>query len=155
MYKRLHIASAVFTVISIAGAMLLVTAGSRTVYICPHCAAHQTRWRYLGFAGQGEESNEFTEWYVAHRPAHTHAWQRASCTRSYSITGTTTMWACGEVHPLCLIPPELLVEFAEHADEETLDAYFREVASEDEELRERAVKRIWNTIQQTDVAKSP
>jgi hypothetical protein len=146
MVQRLLIVGCLLAIVIGAAAMLPVTAGSRTVYVCPHCTAQQTRWRYLDFTGQTEESNEFSAWCAAHRPAHVHVWRRASCTRGYSIVGMTTYWGCGDVHPVSLVPPELLLEFATKADEETLDAYFREVGAEDRETQERAIKKIWDTL---------
>jgi hypothetical protein len=128
-------------------AALSVTAGSRTVFVCPHCTTRQTRWYYLGFSGRYDEANEFTEWFLAHRPAHQHSWERCSCTRGYNALGMTTYWGCAPVHPVSTVPPELLREFAEQADSETLDAYFRDVASDDPKLQEQAVSLVWGHVE--------
>src|SRR5258705_6436622 len=92
------------------GLLMPVTVSTRKRYACTLCRAERTERTFLGFSWQRDRDSEFTDWYQTHRPAHDHEWGRLTCTRGFSIFGTTTFFGCGPRHPVCDIPPATLRE---------------------------------------------
>ena len=101
---------------------------------------------FLGYSWQTESDSVFTEWYRKNRPEHQHEWGRLTCTRGFSIFGTTTFFGCGPRHPIGDIPPDVLRRFVEHADINTLTAYFDGITSTNRESQQQAVRLAWDSI---------
>ncbi len=49
-------------------------------------------------------------------------------------------FSCYDLHPVCDVPQDVLLFFVEHSDEATINAYFAGIASDDEEVQQRAAK---------------
>src|SRR4026209_1401345 len=84
--------------------LMPITVGTRSPKTCTLCRAERIDRTFLGYSWQSYRETEFTGWYRAHRPAHQHEWGRLTCTRGFSLLGTTTSFGCGPRHPVCDIP---------------------------------------------------
>ena len=148
MRKRRIIKISCWVVGAVVGVGLLmpVTVSTRQRYTCTFCRTERTDRTFLGYSWQRERDTEFTAWHRSHRPAHEHEWGRLTCTRGFSIFGTTTFFGCGPRHPVCDIPPDTQKEFAERADTNTLTAFFEGIASTNREAQSRAVQMAWDQI---------
>jgi hypothetical protein len=128
------------------GLLLPVTVATRTIQTCVLCRAEREDRSLLGYSWLNLRDTAFTYWYREHRPAHEHAWGRLSCTRGFSILGTTTYFGCAPRHPVCRIPSETLRAFAERSDTNTLNAFFEGITSTDRETQNKAVQIAWERI---------
>lgn len=147
--KKRHaiiIACGLMAVTVTTGLLLTITVSTRTRKTCTLCRAERIDRTFLGFPWQHYLDTEFSNWYRSHRPAHEHQWGRLSCTRGFSIYGTTTYFGCGHRHPICDIPPAALRDFAERADTNTLTAFFNGITSTNEETQRQTVQMAWNVI---------
>jgi hypothetical protein len=144
--RAIKIACGVVAAIVAAGALMAVTVSTRSPKTCTLCRAERIDRTFLGYSWQSYRDTEFTEWYRAHRPAHQHEWGRLTCTRGFSIFGTTTFFGCGPRHPICDIPPDTLRQFAEHADTNTLAAFFDGITSTNRDTQRQAVQLAWDRI---------
>lgn len=117
---------------------------SRTIYTCLHCRAERTNHRLFGYPWQSLCDTEFTKWYLAHKPAHEHSWERCSCTRGRNIFGGTIRWACGRIHPIGLFPPQEQRKFAEVASATELSAFYQGILSTNRETQKEAIESAWN-----------
>jgi len=130
------------------GLLPTVTVATRTRLTCALCRAERTDRMFLGCAWQRYHDTEFTDWYRSHRPSHDHSWGRLSCTKGFSILGTTTYFGCGPRHPVCAIPPATLRKFAEAAGADTLTVYFDGIISTNLKSQTRAVQMVWDQVLQ-------
>ena len=128
------------------GVLLPVTVSTRTIQTCTLCRAERTNRTFLGYAWQSYKDTVFTGWHREHRPTHEHEWARLSCTRGFSIFGTTTYFACGRRHPAGDIPPAMMRQFAEASDAKTLDSFFEGITSTKSETQKAAVQMAWDKI---------
>jgi len=71
---------------------------------------------------------------------------RLTCTRGFSVFGTTTFFGSGPRHPICDIPPDTLRQFAERADTNTLATFFDGITSTKREAQRVAVQMAWDRI---------
>ena len=147
--RAIKIACGVVAAIVAVGVLMPLTVSTRSPKTCTLCRAERTDRTLLGYSWQSYRDTEFTAWYQAHRPAHEHQWGRLTCTRGFSVFGTTTFFGCGPRHPVCDIPPATLREFAERADTNTLTAFFDGIASNNREAQSRAVQMAWDRILDT------
>jgi hypothetical protein len=130
----------------VAGLLMLITVTSRTTKTCTFCRAERIDRSVLGYSWQSYRDTEFTGWYRTHRPPHRHEWGRLTCTRGFSIFGSTTYFRCGSRHPVCDIPPDRLRQFAENADTNTLTVFFEGIASTNRETQRQAVQMAWDRL---------
>jgi hypothetical protein len=137
----------VATVIAV-GALMAVTVATRSPKTCTLCRTERMDRTLFGYSWQTYRDTEFTGWYQTHRPAHQHEWGRLTCTRGFSIFGTTTFFGCGPRHPICDIPPDELRQFAENADTNTLAEYFAGITSTNRVEQKKAVQLVWDTSTQ-------
>ena len=144
--RAIKIACGVVAAIVAASVLMAVTVSTRSPKTCTLCRAERIDRTFLGYASQSYRDTEFTEWYRAHRPAHQHEWGRLTCTRGFSIFGTTTFFSCGPRHPICDIPPDTLRQFAEHADTNTLAAFFDGITSTNRDTQRQAVQLAWDRV---------
>ena len=128
------------------GLLLPVTVSTRSPKTCTLCRAERIDRTFLGYSWHSFRSTEFAGWYQAHRPAHEHEWGRLTCTRGFSVFGTTTFFGCGPRHPICDISPAALREFAERADTNTLTAFFDGIVSTNSERQRQSVQMAWDRI---------
>jgi hypothetical protein len=132
------------------GALLPVTVRTRTIFTCILCRTEKTAVSVIGFNSVQLKETEFTEWYKAHRPVHEHLWGRVSCTRGYSIYGTTTLFSCGKQHPAAILRPAWLRRFAETADANTLERYFTLITSTNRESQREGADLAWDEFVEAD-----
>jgi len=144
--RAIKIACMVIAACVLVGALVTVTVATRSPKTCTLCRAVRIDRTFLGYSWQTYRDTEFTEWYRTHRTAHQHEWGRLTCTRGFSILGTTTFFGCGPRHPVCDIRPELLRQFAERADTNTLTAFFDGITSTNRDLQLQAVQLAWDRI---------
>jgi hypothetical protein len=144
--RAIKIACGVVVAIVAVGALLPVTVATRSPKTCTLCRAERMDRTFLGYSWRTDRDTEFTEWYRTHRPQHQHEWGRLTCTRGFSIFGTTTLFGCGPRHPICDIPSDTLRQFAEHADTNTLAAFFDGITSTNRDTQRQAVQLAWDQI---------
>jgi hypothetical protein len=144
--RAIKIACGVVVEIFAVGALMTVTVATRSPQTCTLCRTERMDRTFLGYSWQKQRDTEFSEWYRAHRPKHQHEWGRLTCTRGFSIFGTTTLFGCGPRHPICEISPERLRQFAEHADTNTLAAFFDGITSTNRDAQRQAVQLAWGRI---------
>jgi hypothetical protein len=151
MNKRRIIKIACWVVCAVVavGVLMPLTVSTRAPKTCTLCRAERIDLTFLGYSWQSFRDTDFTGWYQAHRPAHEHEWGRLTCTRGFSVFGTTTFFGCGPRHPVCDIPPATLREFAERADTDTLTAFFDGIASTNREAQRQAVQMACDKILET------
>lgn len=144
--RIIKITCGVILAVVIVGGLMPVTVATRTTYTCTRCRAARIERTLFGFTWHRYQDTAFSDWYRGHRPTHEHQWTRFTCTRGFCIFGITTSFACGPRHPICEISPDLLREFVEHADTNTLTAFFEGVSSTNRETQNLAVQMAWNGI---------
>lgn len=151
MTKRgaIKIAYGLVAAIVAIGVLMPITVSTRAPKTCTLCRAERIDRTFLGYSWQSYRDTEFTSWYRTHRPPHNHQWGRLTCTRGFSVFGTTTFFGCGPRHPVCDIPPDTLRQFAEQADTNTLTAFFDGITSTNREAQRLAVQMAWNRILET------
>lgn len=128
------------------GILLPTTVAVRSRFTCILCRQERVDHRFLGIEWNDMHETEFTEWYRIHRPAHSHDWRRAGCMVGKNIFGKPTFFACPILHPVCSIPTDSLKDFAEHADTNTLDAFFSGVISTNRDMQEKAIELVYEKI---------
>jgi len=121
------------------GVLTPITVATRSLKTCTLCRAERMDRTSLGYSWQTYRDTEFSDWYRTHRPEHQHEWGRLTCTRGFSVFGTTTYFGCGPRHPICDIPPDTLRQFAEHADTNTLAMFFAGITSTNRDSQRQAV----------------
>lgn len=144
--RAIKIACGVVASVVAVGALLSVTVATHSPKTCTLCRAERMDRIFFGHSWQTYRDTEFTEWYRTHRPDHQHEWGRLTCTRGFSIFGSTTFFHCGPRHPICDISPDTLRQFAEHADTNTLTAFFDGITSTNRDSQHRAVQLAWNRM---------
>jgi hypothetical protein len=144
--RATKIACGVFAALVAVGVLMPITVGTCAPKTCTLCRAERIDRTMLGYLWQSYRDTEFTEWYRAHRPAHEHKWGRLTCTRGFSVFGTTTYFGCGPRHPICDIPPATLREFAEGSDTNTLAAFFDGIVSTNHETQRETVQLVWDRM---------
>lgn len=128
------------------GLLMPVTVATRSPKTCTLCRAERIDRTFLGYPWQSYRDTEFSAWYGAHRPAHQHGWGRLTCTRGFSVFGTTTFFGCGPRHPICDIPPDTLRQFVERADTNTLTTFFLGITSSNRDAQRQAVQLAWDRL---------
>jgi len=144
--RAIKIACGVIAATVAVGALMPVTVATRSRKICTLCRAERMDRTFLGYSWQTYHDTEFTDWYRTHRPEHQHEWGRLTCTRGFSVFGTTTFFGCGPRHPICDIPPDTLRRFAVRADTNTLAAFFDGITSTNRDSQHQAVQLAWDRI---------
>jgi hypothetical protein len=142
----IRLSAGVIATLVASGLLMTVTVCTRSPKTCTLCRAERIDRTFLGYSWRSYRDTEFTEWYQAHRPAHEHKWGRLTCTRGFSIFGATTFFGCGPRHPICEISPAMLRQFAEHADTNTLTAFFESISSTNRETQRQAMLLAWDRI---------
>ena len=128
------------------GVLMPLTVATRSPMTCTLCRAERIDRTFLGYSWQTYRDTEFADWYRIHRPKHQHEWGRLTCTRGFSIFGTTTFFGCGPRHPICDISPDILRKFAEQADTNTLAAFFDGITSTNRDSQRQAVHLALDTL---------
>jgi hypothetical protein len=144
--RVIKVACGIVAAIVAGGALMAVTVATRSPKSCPLCRAERIDRTLFGYAWQTYRDTEFTEWYRAHRPDHQHKWERLTCTRGFSIFGTTTFFACGSRHPIFDLSPARLRQFAEHADTNTLAVFFNGITSTSPDAQRQSAQMVWDRL---------
>lgn len=120
----------------------VITVYERTYHTCLHCRADRySRW-LLGFRWSSVSDTEFTPWYLAHYPAHEHAWVWSGCTVGKSIFGTPTYFASGRRHPVHELPSSWELLLAERAPAQ-FAAFYQGIVATDKAEQERVAREAF------------
>lgn len=144
--RGVKVACAVVAMVFAAAMLMAVTVATRARNTCTLCRAERTDRTLFGFRWSRFQDNEFSNWYRVHRPAHEHMWGRLTCTRGFTVFGTTTYFACGRRHPVCELSPAVLREFVERAETNTLTTYFDGIVSTNEDVQRQTVRMVWDRV---------
>ena len=127
-----------------------VRAQTRTHYTCVLCRVWRTDRSFLAYKWQTFQDTAFTDWYLAHRPAHVHQWGRSSCSWGGSLFGQICYVSCSRGHPVWSLSPDAEKAFAEKADPASLDAFFRGIASNNPGEQEQALQAALECLGRED-----
>ncbi|HTI72587.1 MAG TPA: hypothetical protein VMF06_21610 [Candidatus Limnocylindria bacterium] len=141
--KLLGLASAIVVVLCFAAT---ATVSARTTYTCILCRTEHVDRSVLGYHTESFHENPFTEWHQAHFTNHTHTWCRLTTLGSGILVKSH---ACGPRHPVADLLPEWEMDYATHASDADLKAFFEEIVSSDKAIQEHGVKQVTSWITRT------
>lgn len=122
----------------------------RVLQQCVLCRAERTEYEILGVSFSRGFNNQkpFPIWYAAHRPAHDHQWQYSGpgCLWKRNFFGLPLTIYKMKHHPLVLVPPDGELLFVKRQDESTLNQFFADAVSADQDRRRNAAGAVYNEL---------
>ena len=102
---------------------------------CVLCRAECVKYRVFGmtFFGNANGDGDFTRWYVANRPRHSHIWHcsHAGCLPDRNFFGLPLTLYVMRGHPVLHLTTAQELQFVKNADEATRQQFFADAASSD------------------------
>jgi hypothetical protein len=100
---------------------------------CVLCRAERNEYHVFGmsFSGGYHEDGQFTQWYAAHRPSHTHIWHCSAvgCLPERNFFGLPLTLYMMKGHPILHLRASDELRFVQQADEATLRQFFSDAGS--------------------------
>lgn len=94
----------------------------RKHYTCLQCRLGKKAETFWGMPRTTYSTNECSRWYAQAYPDHEHDWKKSSCT--YSRSGLTRCFSCGNAHGVFSIMPELQKAYLSTCTEEEAKVWF-------------------------------
>ena len=109
---------------------------------CVLCRAERSEYHLLGmtFSSSVHEDDEFSRWYAAHRPPHSHVWHcsASGCLPDRNFFGLPLTLYMMRGHPVLHLPSSDQLQFLQHSDEVALSQFFADAGSNNLEAQLRA-----------------
>jgi hypothetical protein len=117
---------------------------------CVLCRAERNTFHVFGtsFSAGFRGDGEFTRWYLAHRPPHTHVWHCSAhgCLPDRNFFGLPLSLYMMMGHPVLHLTPSQELQFVQHSDEATLTQFFADAGSTNLEAQLRASDTVRKTL---------
>jgi hypothetical protein len=104
----------------------------------------------MDFYGNLRQDSDFSQWYVAHRPPHSHIWHcsQPGCLLERNFIGLPLVLTLLKRHPILNLSTSQELQFVLHADETTLVQFFDKAGSSDRVAQFRAAEMVRNALSQ-------
>ncbi len=110
---------------------------------CSRCRAIRTTRSWLGTKSHKTESTEYSIWFTANNPPHSHKWCWSGTRVSYSLLEYGI--GCGRQHPIWHIPPYLQRTLVEDGSPDEVAQFYSYLDSEDRDERQKADEMVWQS----------